>query len=106
MGFEIFSEMCKPMYLKDVGDCDGKEVTVIGKFDRVEDETLVLKCMNEEIRVRHAGLDSYKKGPVRVSGVVENGVLVEDSVHHVGDDFDFDMYSRFVDVAAKFPNLF
>jgi len=94
------------MYLTDINNHEGEEVIVIGKFDRLEDNVLILKCMNNEIQIKHAGLDSYKTGLVRVSGIVENGILIENSIYPIGDEFDFNIYSRFVNVASKYPNLF
>lgn len=94
------------MYSLGIGGRDGEEVSVIGQFHRLEDSTLVLRCMDREIPVRHKGLEQYKTGVVRVRGVVEDGVLVEDSVHPIGTEFDFGTYTRFVDVASRYPNLF
>lgn len=90
----------------DISNHEGGEVSVIGRFDRLEGDVLVLRCMDKEIQIKHTGLDPYKAGVVRVVGVVENGVLAEGSVNPIGDEFDFGVYSRFVNVASKYANLF
>ncbi|ADM11853.1 uncharacterized protein Eint_070900 [Encephalitozoon intestinalis ATCC 50506] len=94
------------MHSLDPRNCEGQTVVVIGRLERVEDGIVVLKCMEREIQVKHQDVGLYKSGLVRVSGVVEDGVLVENSVHPVGNGFDMETYCRFVDVAAKYPDLF
>jgi hypothetical protein len=94
------------MYLMRLNEHEGKRATVIGKFDRLVEDMLILKCGSSEVHVQHKGLDSYKTAFVRVSGAVENGILVEDDVHPIGDEFDYDLYSKFVGVSASYPGIF
>ncbi|KMV65819.1 replication protein A subunit RPA3-like protein [Encephalitozoon cuniculi EcunIII-L] len=94
------------MYSVDVENCEGQDVVVIGRLERVEDGVVVLKCMGREVQVRHQGVELYRPGLVRVCGTVENGVLVESSVRPVGGEFDMEVYGRFVAIAAKYPDLF
>lgn len=94
------------MYSQDVKDREGQDAVVIGRFERVEDGVVVLNCMGTEVQVRHCNVESYKPGLVRVCGLVENGVLVESSVHPIEGDFDLATYKRFVAAASRYPGLF
>ncbi|AFN83341.1 hypothetical protein EROM_070900 [Encephalitozoon romaleae SJ-2008] len=95
-----------PMHPLDVENYEGQDVTIIGRFESVEDGVVILKCMDKEIQVRHRSIESYKTGIVRVNGIVENGVVVENSVFPIGNEFDMETYGRFVAVAAKYQDLF
>ncbi|KAH9411126.1 hypothetical protein HK407_08g12700 [Ordospora pajunii] len=94
------------MYLEDVTGHEGESVSVVGKFERLEDGAVVLRCINREVYVRHSNIDSYRSGFVLVCGTVENGMLNESSVHPIGGEFDIDMYHRFINVASKYPGMF
>lgn len=94
------------MYPVDVENCEGQDVVVIGRLGSVEDGMVILKYMDREVQVRHRNIESYKAGMVRVSGIVENGVVVENNVYPIGNEFDMETYGRFVAVAAKYQDLF
>jgi hypothetical protein len=94
------------MYVTKLNDHEGRSVAVIGKFDRLVEDMLILKCGDNEVHVQHNGLEPYRTPFVRVSGVVENGILVEEAVHPISDEFDYDLYSRFVALSMSYPSIF
>lgn len=94
------------MYSNNILEQEGQEVCVIGKFDRLEDDLLILICAGREVPVAYNSLESYKTPSVCVKGKVENGVLREEYVDKIGDEFDYEMYNRFSKINGKFKELF
>ena len=81
---------------------DGERVSFIGQFVRTDGNNVVLQHANKEVLVEHKGLDSYKSKNLLVSGTIYNGVLLEEFVYPVDDDFNFAAYSRLAAVSTKY----
>jgi hypothetical protein len=94
------------MYVDSLLDQEGKEVCVVGKLEKVEQDIVFLRVGKKEVLVKHNGLDSYKTNIVRVKGVVENGILQESTVYKLSDDFDLEYFNRFVAVNKNFSEIF
>lgn len=94
------------MYVDNLLEFENKEVCVIGKIEKIENDLVFLKVNKREVLVRHNGLDSYKTAMVRVKGVVENGILQETSVSKIPDNFNLEYFNRFVAVNLKLENIF
>ncbi|KAK6089160.1 hypothetical protein P3W45_001859 [Vairimorpha bombi] len=94
------------MFVDALLNYENKDVSVIGKVEKIDNDIVFLRSGNSEIMVKHNGLDSYKTNLVRVRGVVENGILVEHVVHRIPEDFDMNLYTRFVGINTKFSSIF
>lgn len=94
------------MYVDNLLNFEGKEVCVIGKIEKIENDIVFLRVKDKEVLVKHNGLDSYKTNIVRVKGVVENGILQESSVYKIPDDFNLEYFNRFVAVNMKLDTIF
>lgn len=94
------------MYVDNLRDFEGKEVCVIGKIEKIENDIVFLRVKEKEVLVKHNGLDSYKTKMVRVRGVVENGILQESSVNKIPDGFNLEYFNRFVAINMNLGNIF
>ncbi|KAF5141044.1 replication factor a protein 3 [Vairimorpha ceranae] len=94
------------MFVNTLSNSENKNVSVIGTIEKIDNDIVFLQCGKNEIMIRHNGLDSYKTKNVRVRGIVENGILVEHVVCKIPDDFDINLYERFVEINTKFQSIF
>ncbi|KAI4292989.1 hypothetical protein PAPHI01_2263 [Pancytospora philotis] len=94
------------MFVSNFDDCEGQNVSLVGTFVRIDGNYVILKTPDAEIKVEHKGLGNYKSKYVLVSGTATNGVLVEDAVHCLEDDFNYSLYCRFAKASAGYPEVF
>ena len=85
------------MFVNTLSNSENKNVSVIGTIEKIDNDIVFLQCGKNEIMIRHNGLDSYK---------TKNGILVEHVVCKIPDDFDINLYERFVEINTKFQSIF
>lgn len=90
------------MFLSIPHTDDEETVSFIGKFLRSDGESVVLQHGQDEVFVKHNGLDGYQTTYVLVTGVYTDGTITEESVRPVSDDLDYKAYLKLVSVSAKY----
>lgn len=94
------------MFFTDASESRDGKVAVVGEFSEIDGSHVVLKVGEKTIRVQHNGLDSYKTKRVLVNGHFEHGILVEESVQEIDDEFDFPTFLRLAKVSSRYPEIF
>lgn len=94
------------MFVTTLDGHEGSQVTVIGAFERIDGNYVILRTVDSQIKVEHKGLGNYKSKYVLVSGVVSDATLVEEYTHAVEDDFNCNTYDKLVAVSRTFPEIF
>jgi len=93
-------------YSSELEGQDADSVTAIGTFARSENGYVILNTDGHEIKIEHCGLENYQSKAIAVTGSLCRGVLMEEKVYNVEDDFNFESYSRLLRVSRKYQNVF
>ena len=94
------------MFIHSPNSTDGSRVVIIGEFQRIDGQYVILKVNNNEIKVEHKGLDNYRTKYILVSGIIQNGIVTEQYTKKVEDDFNFNNFCEFSKLNSKYPELF
>lgn len=94
------------MFINDLKNQDNGRKTIIGEFVRIEDNCVVLKTVEGEIKVVNEDIDAFQSKNVMVIGTIENNKFIGVNVRSVEDDFNFKNYNRLVKLCAKYPEIF
>lgn len=94
------------MFITSSNEIRDGRASVLGEFVRIDDSYVILRIDKGQIRVLPKGFDAYKTKYLLVTGTVENGILVEEHVQRIEEDFDLDLFSRLSKQCAKYPEIF
>lgn len=94
------------MFLTSTNEAISGRVSVIGEFIKIEGSNVILRIPKGTIKIIPKGFENYKTKYLLVTGSMEDGVLVEDSVQRVEDDFDFELFSRVSKQLTKYSEVF
>lgn len=93
------------MFLSNPSVGDSEKVCIIGEFVKIEGSNVIIKSNGNYFKVLPKGLDSFKTKNTLVVGSVQNGVINEEYVQPVEDDFDFGAFQRLSKISSKFPEI-
>lgn len=94
------------MFLTSTNEAISGRVSVIGEFIKIEGSNVILRIPKGTIEIVPKGFENYKTKYLLVTGSMEDGVLVEESVQRVEDDFDFELFSRVSKQLTKYSEVF
>lgn len=94
------------MFINDLESKDDGRKVIIGKFNRIENDCVILNIGSREIKVVDECLDSYNSKNIMVIGIIDNDKFFAEKVRPVEDDFNFDNYNKLVKLNSKFPEIF
>lgn len=95
-----------PMFITSNAEMPSGRASVLGEFVKIDGSYVVLRTSKGTINVLPRGFDSYKTKYILVTGIVENGILEEEHVQKVEDDFDFELFTRLTKQLSKHPEIF
>lgn len=94
------------MFLNSSNDSISGRVCAVGEFSKIDGEYVILKSNKGTIKAMPRGFESYKTKYLLIIGNFENGVLFEESVQKIEDDFDFEVFSRLSKQVARYSEVF
>jgi hypothetical protein len=81
-------------------------ITAIGEFVKVDGDFVVLKIGKSMLKVKHNGLENYKTKFIMVSGNYENGILNEEKIQKINEDFDYATFLRLAKASNNYSEIF
>lgn len=93
------------MFLVSPSASDSEKVCIIGEFVKIEGSNVIVKSNGNHFKVLPKGLDSFKSKNTLVVGSVQNGIIHEEYIQPVEDQFDFSIFQRLSKISSKFPEI-
>lgn len=84
---------------------DGR-VALIGEFVKIDQNYVIIRSNNELFKVQPRGFDNFKSKMLIVIGELKEGILIEDFISPIENNFDFEVFQRLVKVSMKYPEVF
>lgn len=94
------------MFLSNPNEQNSNRVALIGEFIDIKDNHVVLKSNGNYFKVQPKRLDNFKSKIILVVGEMENGVIKEEYIQKVEDDFSFDSFQRLAKLSQKYSGVF
>ncbi|ORD96701.1 hypothetical protein A0H76_2725 [Hepatospora eriocheir] len=85
---------------------DDETYTIIGELNEIDGDCLTLKVNNNLFKVKYKDLEEYKSKYVLVEGIYRGGVLNEELVYKLEDDFNFNNFLKLASLTEKQREIF
>lgn len=93
------------MFLSGPSTDDLEKVCIVGEFVKIEGPNVIVKSNGNHFKVLPKGLDSFKSKNTLIVGNVQNGIINEEYIQPVEDEFDFSIFQRLSKISSSFPEV-
>ena len=80
-------------------------VALLGEFVKIDKDYVIIRFNNVLFRVLPKGLDGFKTKILLVIGILKDGVVHEEHVQQIEDEFDLNAFQRLARASVKYPEI-